>query len=273
MSNMIFPIALDRPLVIFDIEATGLSPRADRIVELAAIRINPDGSQAERTWLINPTIPIPVESTAIHGITDADVADAPTFEDVALEIYLFFGADSDLGGFAAGRFDIPLLAEEFSRVDIQFKPEERRLLDAQRIYHVKEPRDLGAALQFYCNREHTDAHGALADTKATLDVILGQFQRYPELPHSMPQIDTLFNQLDPLNVDRAGRFRWFEGQIVVNFGKKKGAKLKELVETDPGFIKWIIKNDFPQDTRKLCEDALKGIYPKTINVQIKAPKI
>ncbi len=263
-----FPIKLDRSLVVFDVEATGISPRADRIIELAALRIDPDGSRSEKCWLFNPGMPIPVESIAVHGITDADVAHSPSFVDSALEVFLFFGADSDLCGFNAGRFDIPILAEEFTRAGIAFQPEGRRLLDAQRIFHTREPRDLSAALRFYCGREHTDAHGALADVKATLDVVLGEFERYPDLPRDMAAIDTLFNPVDPFNVDRAGRFRWLDGEVVVNFGKKKGEKLIDLAKIEPGFLKWIVKNDFPPDTRQLCENALKGIFPPPLKTRI-----
>ncbi len=255
-----FPIKLDRSLIVFDIEATGTSARADRIIELAAIRIAPDGTETKGYWLINPGVPIPVETTAIHGITDEIVRDQPTFKEKALEILTFFG-DSDLAGFNAGRFDIPMLAEEFTRAGIPFDPDRRRLLDAQRIFHTKEPRDLSAALKFYCERAHADAHGAEADVRATLDVILGQFKRYPDLPQDIETLDRTFNPIDPFNADRSGRLRWMDGEVAVNFGKKKGAKLKDLVKDDPGFLKWIIKNDFPQDTRALCENALKGIYP------------
>lgn len=256
-----FPIKLDRPLIVFDIEATGISPRADRIVELAAIRIDPDGTETSGYWLLNPTIPIPVETTAIHGITDEIVRDQPTFKDKALDILSFFG-DADLAGFNAGRFDIPMLAEEFTRAGISFDADRRRLLDAQRIFHTREPRDLSAALKFYGDRTHDDAHGAEADVRATLDVILGQFKRYADLPQDMETLDRTFNPIDPFNADRVGRLRWQDGEIIVNFGKKKGAKLRDLVNDDPGFLKWIIKNDFPQDTRLLCENALKGIYPE-----------
>jgi len=176
---------------------------------------------------------------------------------------MFFGPDSDLSGFNAGRFDIPMLTEEFQRVGISFKPECRRLLDAQRIFHTREPRDLSAALRFYCDgRVHAGAHGAEADVEATWDVIKGQFAKYVDLPRDMATLDKTFNPVDPFNVDRAGRFRWQDGEIVVNFGKKKGDKLRDLVEKDPGFLKWIMKNEFPQDTRMLCEDALKGVYPE-----------
>jgi len=255
-----FPLQLDRPLIVFDIEATGISPRADRIIELAAIRIEPDGSQHKGYWLLNPGVPIPVESIAIHGITDEIVSACPTFQEKSLEILTFFG-EADLSGFNAGRYDIPMLAEEFKRAGIIFDPERRRLLDAQRIFHSMEPRNLSAALKFYCAREHADAHGAEADVQATLDVLTGQFAMYQSLPRDMDSLDKLLNPLDPFNADRSGRLRWVEGEITINFGKKKGEKLRDLAVKDPGFIKWIIKNDFPQDTRKICEDALKGIFP------------
>ncbi|MEI7903668.1 MAG: 3'-5' exonuclease, partial [bacterium] len=184
----------------------------------------------------------------------------PSFKDKALEILAFFG-EADVAVFNSGRFDIPMLAEEFARAGFPFDADRRRLLDAQRIFHSKEPRDLSAALNFYCGRPHSDAHGAEADVRATLEVLLGQFRRYPDLPQNMETLDRTFNPIDPFNADRAGRLRWVDGEIVVNFGKKKGAKLKTLVLEDPGFIKWIIKNDFPQDTRQLCENALKDVYP------------
>lgn len=255
-----FPIKLDRPLIVFDIESTGISPRADRIVELAAIRIEPDGSQHKGYWLLNPEVPIPVETIAIHGITDEIVSTCPTFKEKAHEILAFFG-EADLSGFNAGRFDIPMLAEEFKRAEIHFDPERRRLLDAQRIFHSREPRDLSAALRFYCETEHTDAHGAEADVQATLEVLLGQFRRYPDLPRDMETLDRLLNPRDPFNADRSGRLRWVSNELTINFGRKKGEKLRDLVTSDPGFIKWIMKNDFPQDTRKICEEALQGRFP------------
>jgi len=256
-----FPIKLDRPLIVFDIEATGTSPRADRIIELAAIRIDPDGKQTNGYWLLNPGVPIPIETTAIHGITDEIVKSCPTFKDRALEILTFFG-EADLSGFNAGRFDIPMLAEEFTRAGITFDPDRHRLLDAQRIFHAREPRDLSAALKFYCGRTHEDAHGAEADVRATLAVLLGQFERYTDLPRDMETLDRTFNPVDPFNADRSGRLRWVDGELTVNFGKKKGARIRDLVDSDPGFLKWIIKNDFPQDTRQICENALKGILPQ-----------
>lgn len=256
-----FPVKLDRPLAILDIEATGISPRADRLIELAILRIDPDGGEHEKTWLVNPTIPIPVETTAIHGITDDIVRNCPTFAQVANEIKSFIGS-SDLSGFNILRFDVPMLCEEFQRAGVLFEAESRRVLDAQRIFHMREPRDLTAALAFYCERPHTDAHGAEADVRATRDVILGQFKRYADLPADMDALDRMLNPRDPFNVDRAGRLRWVDGEVTVNFGKKKGARLRDLMRDDPGFLKWILKNDFPLDMRRIVEQAMNGVFPE-----------
>jgi DNA polymerase-3 subunit epsilon len=254
------PVELDRPLAVFDIESTGISPRADRIIELAVIRIEPDGRETRRTWLVNPTVPIPVETIAIHGITNAAVKDCPTFAQVAADVRDFL-AGSDLAGFNLLRFDLPMLCEEFQRAGIAFNPDERRVLDAQRIFHQKEPRDLTAALAFYCGRDHVDAHGAEADAQATLDVIAGQFRRYPDLPRDVEILDRQFNARDPFNADRTGRLRWVDGEVTVNFGRKKGQRLRDLVRDDPGFLKWMLRGDFPLDTRAIVEAAMNGSYP------------
>jgi DNA polymerase-3 subunit epsilon len=256
-----FPITLDRPLCIFDIESTGISTRADRIIELAIIRVDPDGTETARDWLVNPGMPIPLESTAVHGITDEIVRDCPTFAAIAGEVRAFIGA-SDWGGFNVTRFDIPLLAEEFARAGVALDVDSRRILDAQRIFHLREPRNLTAALRFYCGREHTDAHGAMADTRATLDVLRGQFAHYPDLPRDVDALDRMLNPRDPFNADRSGRLRWVDGEIVINFGKKKGARLRDLVRDDPSFVKWIIRSDFPADTRVIAEQALNNSYPE-----------
>lgn len=261
---MFSKLHLYRPLAVFDIEATGLNIRTDRIVELSIIRVSADWTEETRTWLLNPTIPIPLESTAIHGITDADVADCPTFLDVVDEIDTFL-ADCDLAGFNLIHFDIPMLQEEFLRCGRELDVDSRRVLDAQRIYHAMEPRDLSAALKFFCGREHMDAHGAEADARATLDVIKGEFEKYSEavedFPSDMEAVDRRFNARDPLNADRAGRIRWINGELCVNFGKKKGTPLRQLHDEDPGFLKWMVKSDFPFDTRQLAADALEGRYP------------
>ncbi len=260
-----FPIALRRPLVIFDIESTGLSPRADRVIELAAVRIEVDGRQEERVWLLNPGVEIPEEVIAIHHITNAEVRDCPTFAEVAHEIFDFFKG-ADLGGYSIGYFDVQILNEEFRRCDIlDFQPDGRAIWDAQKIYHKREPRDLTAALKFYCDKDLGEAaHGALADTKATLEVLKGQLERYPDLPRDVDALDRMFNAKDPKNVDRMGRWRWINGAVCVNFGKKKGEKLLHLAadkQDGHSFLKWMLKSDFPEDTRYVAEQALKGLLP------------
>ena len=197
-------LKLDRPLVVFDIESTGTFPRRDRIVELAAIKIMPDGTEERRCWLLNPTVHIPEETTSIHGIDDETVKDCPTFAEKAEEIADFFEG-CDLSGFNADRFDIPCLEEEFERAGARpFCSSARRHVDVQRIYHRMERRDLSAAVKFYLGREHEGAHGAEADAEATLEVLKAQLERYPELPSTTAEMDEYLVPHDPLNADRGG---------------------------------------------------------------------
>lgn len=253
-------IKLERPIAFFDIEATGTSPRADRMVELCIVRIRPDRSEATLLYRLNPEMPIPEEVTAIHGITDADVKDCPVFKQIAQEVADFLEG-CDLAGFNILRYDIPMLTEEFLRAGMEFSIETRRILDVQRIFHRKEPRDLSAALKFYCGDAHVDAHGALADVQATIRTFEGQLVRYPELPRSITELDEYCNPQNPTWADRAGRLKWGGGRILINFGKNKGRPLKEMIDTDPGFINWLLKSDFPDDTRKIITNAQKGIWP------------
>lgn len=253
-------LKLDRPLAVFDIESTGINPRSDRIIELAAIRVEPDGRRVKKHWLLNPGVPIPIESTAVHGITDEAVAHCPKFGDVAAEILAFFQG-CDLGGFNHTRFDIPLLVEEFLRVSVTFDVDSRRIIDAQRIFHKREPRDLTAAVKFYCGEAFQDAHGAEADTEATLRVLEGQFRKYPDLPRDPDELDKLLNERDPFSVDRAGRLRWVDNEVTVNFGKKQGQKVRDLVLADPGFLRWMLRSDFPRDTQEIIRNALEGKWP------------
>ena len=254
-------LSLDRPLAVFDIESTGLNPRTDRILELAAIRLEPGGGREERTWLLDPGVPIPLESTAIHGITAEMVAGCPTFADKAAEILAFF-RDCDLGGFGLSKLDIPILEEEFARCGMFFNAGGRRLVDALRVFHQREPRDLAAALRFYRGEELEGAHGAEADAAAALRVLEGEFERYPDLPTDPDAFDRQINPRDPFNVDREGRFRWVEREATVNFGKKKGARLRDLARDDPSFLRWIARSDFPLDTRRIASDALAGRFPE-----------
>jgi DNA polymerase-3 subunit epsilon len=255
-----FPVNIDRPLAIIDIEATGLNSRADRIVELCIIRLEPDGSRKVHTYRINPEMPIPADATQIHGISDADVKDCPTFDDLADELFKLV-EDCDFGGYNMLGFDLPLLAEEFFRARRKFDTTERRVIDAQRIFHKREPRDLSAALQFFCGRRLEGAHGAEADAVATEEVIKGQFERYPDLPADIAALDAYCNPRDPAWADARGRITWQDGELVINFGKKKGAVLKDLAATDPGYLKWILKSDFPRDTQEIVRRALDGDFP------------
>lgn len=250
-----FPLKLEKPLVVFDIESTGTSPRKDRIIELAAIKVRPDGSEESRCWLLNPTVPIPPETTAIHGISDEIVALCPTFADKADEIFGFF-LGCDLSGFNADRFDIPCLEEEFARVGLNFAASSRRHVDVQRIYHRMEPRDLTAAVRFYCDRDHAGAHGAEADTRATLDVLKAQMAKYPSLPKDVAAMDEYLVPRDPLNADRNGLLRWMGGELCINFGKKKGDSLRRLLLNEPNYLRWIVKGDFDSEVRMIVKDLL-----------------
>ena len=250
-------LKLDRPLVVFDIESTGTSPRKDRIIELAAIKVAPDGSEERRTWLLNPEMPIPPETTAIHGITDEIVKDCPTFADKADEIFEFFKG-ADLSGFNADRFDIPCLEEEFARVGLNLAATARRHVDVQRIYHKMEPRDLTAAVKFYLGRPHEGAHGAEADAAATLEVLKAQMERYPDLPKTSAEMDEYLVPHDPLNADRNGMLRWKNGELTVNFGKKKGESLTKLLLNEPNYLRWLVKGDFDSEVRMIVKDLLEN---------------
>lgn len=263
---MNFPIPLKRPLVIFDLETTGLYPKKDRIVEIAAVKVNPDGSEERLEHLLNPTIPIPKDAAAIHGITDEQVKDCPTFADLADEIYAFFEG-CDVSGFNSDRYDIPCLEEEFFRVGRSLSSAVVDRLDVMRIYHKMEPRNLTAAVAYYCGRDHVGAHGAMADAVATLDVLKAQLSR-TDGPYAALQgkdihaVAESISPRDPLNADQGGCFRWRDGELFVNFGKKKGESLKKIMLYEPNFLKWITKGDFDADTRAIAANALEGRLPK-----------
>jgi DNA polymerase-3 subunit epsilon len=255
------PLKLDRPLAALDIEATGITPLADRIVELAIIRVAPDGTRETRTWRVNPGIPIPSEATAIHGIRDADVAACPPFVRIAEEVYYFLEG-CDLVGYNLARYDIPMLTEEFRRADVRFDVDNRRVIDAQRIFHRREPRDLTAALAFYCGATHDGAHGAVADAEATLRVLEGQFAKYPDLPRDLDALNAYCSPRRANWVDRVGRLRWENGEVVLNFGRMKGTSLKTLIADEPGFLQWLLRGDFPRDTKEIVKNALANRWPE-----------
>lgn len=250
-------LRLDRPLVVFDLEATGTEPLEDRIVEIAACRVNPGG---ERAWLdrrVHPGRPIPPEASAIHGIHDADVADAPRFEAIADEVRRFFEG-ADLGGYNLTRYDVPLLDAEFRRAGVEADLAGRRIVDAMTIYHRKERRDLAAAVRLYLGGDHADAHNARADVEATVGVLEAQVARYDDLPETVAGLDAWCKAPPEGALDHGRRLVWKGEQVVVNFGPHRGRGLRDLVR-DPdgkGFLRWILNKDFDDDVKRVVRDAL-----------------
>ena len=262
-------INLKNPLTFFDLETTGTSISRDRIVEYAFIKMMPDGSKLEKSGRLNPGIPIPHETSLIHRIYDKDVTEAPTFKQVAKDLAKFLEG-SDLSGFNILRFDVPMLVEEFLRADVPFEVGKRKLVDSQKIFHYMEKRNLDAALQFYCGKELKDAHSALADTQASLDVLLAQVERYTgqsvsdNLGHAVGTIENDMESLHLLTksnfVDLAGRMVYKEGVPVFNFGKHRGQTVVDVLKKEPSYYDWILNGDFPLDTkRRLTEIKLQSL--------------
>ena len=256
-----FPIKLERPLAFFDIEATGTNPRADHIIELCVCKIFPDSSRKTYEYLFNPGVAIPAESTEIHGFTDEDVAGCPPFAEKAHEIAGMLD-DCDLAGYNVIRYDIPLLCEEMARAGLDTDLAERRVVDVQRIYHKREPRDLSAALAFYCGEMHLNAHGAAADVDATIRVFEGQAARYSDLPGNVPELSAYCDFRKPDWVDSTGKLKWKDGEVVLGFGKRQGELLKDLAANDPGYLDWMLKSSFPRDTHEIVKNALLGKWPE-----------
>lgn len=237
---------LVKPLAFFDLEATGVDPEKDRIIEIAILKIQPDGNEVMRTFLINPECPIPAESTAIHGITDDKVANEPTFKELAPKLYKFL-MDCDLGGYNNIYYDIPLLIEEFYRAGVVFTLEGRKVVDVFKIFTKKERRDLSSAYKFYCDKTLENAHTAEADIRATYDVLLGQLNRYDDVEGNMDFLDSFSN--DSNFVDTGRRMIYVEGEEVFNFGKFKGKKVREVFKTETGYYDWMMRSDFGRDTK------------------------
>ncbi len=261
-------IALDRPLVVLDTETTGTDWRQDRIVEFAAVKLHPDGRRETLRTLVDPKEPIPREASAIHGITDETVRGAPTLVEAALDILRFL-AGADLAGYNIHRFDLPLLKIEFDRVGMELPLEGVRVVDAQSIFFKREPRDLSAAVRFYCGKELIGAHGALADSQATLDVLLAQVERYADLPTDIGGLaaeSTLDS--DDRYVDAERKFIWRHGEAHFNFGAFRGKSLREVSTSDKdrGFLKWILAKDFSEEVKGIVREALEGRYPKRESV-------
>jgi DNA polymerase-3 subunit epsilon len=246
-------LKLKRPIVFFDLETTGVQVAKDRIVEISILKVFPNGNKESKTWLVNPTIPIPEVTTAIHGISDEEVANEPTFKELASEISELIH-NCDLGGYNSNKFDIPLLAEEFLRVGVDFDMRNRKAIDVQNIFHKMEKRTLVAAYKFYCDKDLTDAHSAEADTTATYEVLLSQLDKYDELENDVNLLAD-FSQIGGEFADMAGFVRYNEdGEEVLSFGKYKGVTLKQIWNENPGYFSWINQADFPLYTKNVMRD-------------------
>lgn len=264
---------LKRPLAFFDLETTGVNVASDRIVEIAILKIHPDGSMERRPekglsgerLLVNPGIPIPNESSMVHGIFDADVKDAPTFAELAPKLFRFL-YDADLAGFNSNKFDVPILAEEFLRCGIEFSIENRNLIDVQNIFHLMEQRTLKAGYKFYCGKELINAHEAMADVEATYEVFLSQIERYANTEiegENGNMFRPIENDMDKLhvisqrtrNVDMMGRIVFNDkNEEIFNFGKHKGRTVEEVLRIEPGYYGWMMSGDFPLYTKKVLKD-------------------
>ena len=238
---------LKKPIVFFDLETTGVDVTHDRIVEISMIKVLPTGEEIEKTRRVNPGIPIPAEATAVHHITDADVANEPTFRQIAKSLANEM-VGCDIAGFNSNRFDIPMLDQEFQRAGVKFDFTKARFVDVQTIFHKKEQRTLVAAYRFYCGKELDGAHSANADTRATLEVLKSQLDRYDDLPNDIEELSK-FSQINR-NVDFMGRLIYNDDdKEVINFGKYKGKIAEDIIRKEPSYYDWIMKSDFAQNTK------------------------
>jgi len=250
---------LRNPLIFFDLETTGIDVTNDRIVEISYLKIYPNGDEESKTMKVNPTIPIPPKVIAIHGITDDDVKDAPTFSEVAKSLaHVFEGCD--FAGYNSNKFDLPLLAEEFLRTDVDVDLKKRKFIDIQVIFHKKEQRTLSAAYKFYCDKNLEGAHSAEVDTKATYEVLMAQLDRYSDLPNDVDELAKYSSH--NRNVDFLGRIVMDdEEKEIFNFGKYKGQRVDDVFKKDTGYYGWMMNGQFPLHTKKiLTAIKLRGAF-------------
>lgn len=246
---IVLTLKLRNPLIFFDLETTGTDVVNDRIVELSYLKIFPDNREESKTWLLNPGKPIPPEVTLVHGISDDDVRDAPTFQQIAQTLVNDFEG-CDFAGFNSNKFDIPLLAEEFLRTNVDFDMKKRKFIDVMVIFMKMEQRNLAAAYRFYCNKELKNAHSAEADTRATYEILKAQIDRYSDLENDVEVLSKF--SAHTRNVDYMGRIVYNDQDVeVINFGKYKGVPVEDVLEKDPGYYGWIMKADFPLYTKKV----------------------
>ncbi len=257
-------LKLDRPLAVFDLETTGIDPDKDRIVQIAIIRVEVDGRRTTFETLVNPEIPIPPESTKVHGIKDSDVQDKPTFSQIRREVEDFL-RDAALGGFNSINFDTPLLMAELRRAEGDLDLRGVMQLDAMRIFHTMERRDLTAAFRFYCQEELVGAHSALVDTEATLAILDAQIGRYEEVPDQVEELHRFCNPNEGKYVDRRRKFLWDdEDEAVFTFGKYKNQSLNAVCKDQRGrgYLEWMLGKDFNEEVKDILRSALDGVFPK-----------
>jgi DNA polymerase-3 subunit epsilon len=250
-----------RPIVFFDLETTGTERTLDRIVEIAAVAVPPEGPPRLFDRRVNPGVKIPREASEIHGISDEDVRNEPSFRDLAPVLLAFLG-EADLAGYNIRNFDVPILMKEFERAAVPFSLEGRRILDMQTIFFRKEPRDLSAAVRFFAGREHAGAHAALADVVAAAEVFAGQLRRYPDLPRTLDGLHEFSAPAEGRWVDPDKRFFWRDGEAVFAFGNLKGKSLALVAETKPDYLDWMIRGDFPEPAKEIVRQARRGVFPK-----------
>ncbi|WP_426667045.1 exonuclease domain-containing protein [Mucilaginibacter sp. McL0603] len=288
---------LKRPLAFFDLEATGTNIGIDRIVEISIIKLNPDGSEEVKTWRVNPEMQIPLETSLVHGIYDEDIKDEPAFNALAEAVAAFIG-DSDLAGYNSNKFDIPMLMEEFLRAGVLFDLQNRHFVDVQNIFHQMEQRTLKAAYQFYCKKDIINAHSAEADTRATMEVLLAQIEKYENTEfedkkgnRSKPIVNDIeaLHKFTNLNspVDFAGRMVYNDkGEELFNFGKHKGKRVEDVFNMEPSYYSWMMNGDFPLYTKRKLEEIYsrwnakrvaerqsKPVQPKPVEVQAKPEEV
>ena len=250
--TLIMNLKLKRPIIFFDLETTGVDAAHDRIVEISMVKVEPDGSKQVKTRRINPEMPIPAEATAVHGISDEDVKDEPTFKQIAKSLAKFIEG-CDFGGFNSNRFDLPMLVEEFMRAEVDVDFRKRKFVDVQNIFHKKEQRTLVAAYKFYCDKDLENAHSAEADTLATYEVLEAQIARYGDIGDTIEELAAFSTHGEV--VDFAGRIALNDkGEEIFTFGKYKGRKVEDIFRDEPSYYSWMMQGDFPLYTKKVITE-------------------
>ncbi|MBI3671207.1 3'-5' exonuclease [Candidatus Azambacteria bacterium] len=258
-NNFIKKLDLKKPLVIFDLETTGVVINLDKVVELSYLKISPNGEKELKTYRINPGIKIPQESIDVHGITNEEVAKYKYFKEYANELFSVF-SNCFFAGFNVIGFDLPMIQKEFKEAGLNFQYSADDIIDAKVIFHNREKRDLTAAYKFYCGKEHTAAHSAEGDILATYEILNSQFERYPEI-NDEEFLRSIHSQRDERYVDSERKFYWRDGEAYFNFGKHKDKKLEDISNEDPTFLSWMLGVDFGIEVKEIVNNALNGTYP------------